>query len=124
MAKKKYLSMRGKEIDMDKMRMQNENTIAVGNANMNTRGDVIKGGKIITRREQVVSDYYKSNPNGVKKVNIKDDFTADNFLSPAEALEKLIGNKDTNKSDTKNVDSPTGVVKRGRKIIDKDSEDE
>jgi hypothetical protein len=67
-APKVHRSMQGKEIDLDKLRMRNEMTIAVGNARVNARGDELgPGGKIIKKREEVMNEYYSSNPNAVKE---------------------------------------------------------
>jgi hypothetical protein len=61
-------SMRGKEIDMEKLNLRNELLPAVGNAKVNARGDEIgKGGKIVRTREEVLADYYKRNPRAVKE---------------------------------------------------------
>ena len=47
-----YRSMQGKEVDMGKLVMQNEMTMAVGNVKVNARGDELgPGGKIIKKRE-------------------------------------------------------------------------
>jgi hypothetical protein len=55
-----YRSAQGKEVDMEKLRNQNELTPAVGNARVNARGDELgPGGKIIRKREDVLKDYYK-----------------------------------------------------------------
>ena len=60
---KTYTSMRGKEVDMEKLSLQNELIPAAGNAKVNARGDEIgPGGKIIRTREQILQDYYKNNP--------------------------------------------------------------
>lgn len=57
--KKVYRTMQGKEIDLDKLRIRNETTLAVGNAKVNARGDELgPGGKIIRKREDIVSEYY------------------------------------------------------------------
>ena len=61
--RKQYKSMQGKTVDMDLIRQKNELTHAVGNAWVNARGDELgPGGKIIRTREQVLKDYYDSNP--------------------------------------------------------------
>ena len=61
MARKEYRSMRGKIIDMDLLRKKNELTPAVGNVKVNARGDELgPGGKIIRKREDIVSDHYGS----------------------------------------------------------------
>lgn len=63
MAERKiYRSMQGKEVDIEKLRNQNEMAIAVGNARVNARGDEIgPGGKIVRKREDIQNDYYKGN---------------------------------------------------------------
>jgi|SRR6056300_1607695 chorismate mutase len=64
--KKVYKTMQGKTIDMDLLRKRNELTPAVGNAKVNARGDELgPGGKIIKKREDVLADYYRDNPNTV-----------------------------------------------------------
>mgnify|MGYP001156972712 CR=1 FL=1 len=61
--RKQYRSAQGKMVDMDLLRQKNELTPAVGNAKVNARGDELgPGGKIIRTREQVLKDYYESNP--------------------------------------------------------------
>jgi|TARA_A200000159_G_scaffold15051_2_gene12403 hypothetical protein len=61
-------SMRGKEVDMEKLNLKNEELPAVGNAKVNARGDELgPGGKIIRTREEVLSDYYKQNPRAIKE---------------------------------------------------------
>lgn len=50
-----YRSMQGKEIDMQKLAMQNEMTLAVSNVKVNARGDELgPGGKILRKREDVL----------------------------------------------------------------------
>lgn len=60
---KTYRTMRGKEVDFEKLALKNETTPAIGNMKVNARGDEIgPGGKIVRTREQVLADYYKNNP--------------------------------------------------------------
>jgi hypothetical protein len=50
-----YRSMQGKEVDMHKLVMQNEMTVAVGNVRVNARGDELgRGGQIIRKREDIL----------------------------------------------------------------------
>jgi len=64
---KVYTSMKGKEIDMEKLMLRNELTPAAGNAKVNARGDEIgPGGKVIRTKEQILQDYYKTNPRTAK----------------------------------------------------------
>jgi hypothetical protein len=64
---KTYTSMRGKEIDMEKLTLKNETTPAVGNMKVNARGDELgKGGKIVKTREEILQEYYTRNPRAIK----------------------------------------------------------
>jgi hypothetical protein len=55
--------MQGKEIDMDKLMTKHELMPAIGNAGVNARGDELgPGGKIIRKREEIMSAYYENNP--------------------------------------------------------------
>lgn len=64
---KVYKTMRGKELDMEKLSIRNETTPAVGNMRVNARGDQIgPGGKIVKTREEILKDYYAKNPRQIK----------------------------------------------------------
>lgn len=65
---KTYTSMRGKEVDLEKLSLRHELTPAVGNIRVNARGDELgPGGKITRTREQILEDYYKNNPRAVRE---------------------------------------------------------
>jgi len=65
---KTYTSLRGKDIDMEKLNLQNELLPAVGNMKVNAWGDELgPGGKVVKTREQILQDYYASNPRAVKE---------------------------------------------------------
>ena len=56
----KYRSAHGKMIDIDKLRLMNEKTIAVGNMKVNARGDQLgQGGEVIATRNQAMNQQYK-----------------------------------------------------------------
>lgn len=62
-----YRTAQGKRIDIDAFIARNENTQAVGNMNVNARGDVLgAGGRVVKTREQVMAEYYRDNPNAVR----------------------------------------------------------
>ncbi len=68
--KQVYRSMQGKEVDMNKLVMQNEMTVAVGNVKVNARGDELgPGGKIIRKREEIMREA----PNSSVKKNVVDE---------------------------------------------------
>ena len=56
---KEYRTARGKKLDMQKLVLQNEKTRAVGNMDVNARGDRIDSqGNIIETREQIMKKNY------------------------------------------------------------------
>jgi hypothetical protein len=56
----KYRTAHGKMIDIEKLRLTNEKTIAVGNMKVNARGDQLgQGGKVIATRNEVMNQQYK-----------------------------------------------------------------
>ena len=59
-----HRSMQGKQVDMNKLAMQNEMTVAVGNVKVNARGDLLgPGGKIIKTHEDVVRENTQGVPD-------------------------------------------------------------
>lgn len=103
---KTYRTALGKVIDMDNLRLANEETIAVGNMKVNARGDELgPGGKIVRTRNQVMDEYYKLNtpmpidslpepdnqPANVMPAPVQEAPGAAQPMSPSDAA-KLKGN--------------------------------
>ena len=64
--KQQYRSMQGKVVDLGQLIAKNELTPAVGNANVNARGDELgPGGRIIRTREEIMAEYYKNRGNSL-----------------------------------------------------------
>lgn len=65
-------SAKGREIDMEALRESNSQAVALGNAKMNARGDLLgKGGKILKTREQLAREYHdKAGTGTVKNVPV------------------------------------------------------
>ena len=62
--KRMYRTMQGRMIDIEKLRAANEDMRAVGNMNVNARGDVLgAGGAVVKKKEKVMRDYYET-PKG------------------------------------------------------------
>jgi len=61
MSSKMYRSAAGKTVDMGKLLLQNEEVMAVGNMNVNARGDQIntKNNRTIQTRSETVSKHYE-----------------------------------------------------------------
>lgn len=65
-----HRTARGVPIDMDRIRLANENVIAVGNMKVNARGDQLgAGGKVVKTRQQIMAE-----KNKLHKGPIADDF--------------------------------------------------
>jgi hypothetical protein len=76
--KRMYRTMQGRMVDIEKLRAANESTQAVGNMNVNARGDVLgAGGQVVTPKAKVMQKYYEQ-PKGVA-----DDTPARNKPAPA-----------------------------------------
>jgi hypothetical protein len=59
---KGYRTALGKVIDMDNIRLANEDVIAIGNMKVNARGDELgAGGEVVKTRNQVMDEYYRLN---------------------------------------------------------------
>lgn len=59
MTKQVYKTAQGKTIDMGKLVLQNENTRAVGNMNVNARGDLLDSqNQVITSKTHQVNRQY------------------------------------------------------------------
>jgi len=77
--KRTYRTAQGKILDVDGLILVNEQTIAVGNMNINARGDELgPGGRVATKRNQTMDDYYRLNTNSTSRARkqVADDDTA------------------------------------------------
>jgi len=63
--KRMYRTMQGRTVDIEKLRAANENVQAVGNMNVNARGDQLgPGGQITVPKEKIIKKYYEQ-PKGM-----------------------------------------------------------
>lgn len=61
MSHKFYKTAQGKNINLEALRLTNEEVIAVGNMNVNSRGDEVDSkGQVIKPKNQIMKDYYSS----------------------------------------------------------------
>ncbi len=104
-----HRSARGVVVDMEALRVKHAKIPAIGNANMNAHGDVIsKNGTILVARENIVQQYYASNPRGVKHTSLKQGLP-ETFETPQQAVERL----------TKQINAKNAQMDRPRNVIDK-----
>jgi hypothetical protein len=87
--KKVYRSALGKAIDMDNLRLANEETIAIGNMKVNARGDELgPGGQVLRTRNQVMDDYYRLNtPMATDSAPVADNAPAPTPVIMPEAVD-------------------------------------
>lgn len=113
-SKKMYRTMQGRLVDIDRLRASNENVPAVGNMNVNARGDVLgPGGKIARTKEQVMKQYYQTpkgkaddtppqkvqEPKPIPQVKVEQIKTMN--PTPKTTAVKSTAKKDTAKTETK-----------------------
>ena len=76
-----YKTARGTAIDMDRLRLANETTIAVGNMKVNARGDQLgAGGKVIKTRQQIMAEKNKLHKSPL----------ADDSFAIAESMDDVV----------------------------------
>jgi len=62
-----YRTAQGRELDIEKIKLQHEEVPALGNMRVNARGDQLgPGGRILRTREQIMDEHYKTRPSTVQ----------------------------------------------------------
>lgn len=119
--KNRHKTARGTNFDMEAFTQNNQKQIALGNMNVNARGDLLgPGGKIVKKREEVVREYYRENINVVKDVALNTEKKNAHkatpsleiptvFKTPEEALKELTDKAEKQKSRTKDKDKEEGT---------------
>ena len=88
-------SARGRDVNMQALKIANQKTVALGNAKMNARGDLLgKNGKIVKTREQLAQEYNKTPPSKVTTVAVSKTTLAqtkprDTTSTPANAQQPI-----------------------------------
>ena len=82
--KRMYRTMQGRMIDIEKLRGANENIRAIGNMNVNARGDILgKSGQIVTTKADVIAKYYEQPKGKVDDTPIRMRQTPPRRVAPA-----------------------------------------
>jgi hypothetical protein len=77
MSKHIYTTAQGKQIDIEGLRVANEETIAVGNMKVNARGDKLgAGGRVAETRNQTQDAYYRLNTQVPQEISNPDSEVA------------------------------------------------
>jgi hypothetical protein len=70
--RKMYRTMQGRMVDIEKLRASNEGVRAVGNMNVNARGDMVgSGGQIVKTKEEMMKEYYEASRDKVNAHKLK-----------------------------------------------------
>jgi hypothetical protein len=124
---KKHTSYRGQKIDMEMLKFQHQHSVAIGNANMNARGDIIgRGGTVVKKREDLLAERERE----LQKPDISPEHQSH---SQAPQMGDSMDFADTGFDDSQFESTPTGdatqevekkaPVKRARTVKD-DTEQE
>ena len=85
--KRMYRTMQGRMINIEKLRSANEDIRAVGNMNVNARGDVLgAGGQIATPKADVIAKYYEQPKGKVDDTPIRMRQTPPRRVAPAPQI--------------------------------------
>jgi hypothetical protein len=80
------ITLRGKHLDMARLAAQYSTKRALGNANMNAKGDLLApDGSILRTHEAMTAAYHRDNPKAVRQVGIN-SMDKEMFPTPAEAV--------------------------------------
>lgn len=110
-----------KPVDMEKLTIQHEKQIALGNMGVNARGDVLgAGGKILKTREEVMKEYYEANPEINPKAIVNIKYTKDEDASSKKKIDAVL-NPPVVESNPVSVKSETPIIKK-TKIVKNESD--
>ena len=87
--KRMYRTMQGRMVDIEKLRAANESVQAVGNMNVNARGDVLgPGGTIVNSKENVIKKYYEQ-PKGMVSDTPRSKSMPAPKVEPVKTVQKM-----------------------------------
>ena len=88
--KRMYRTMQGRMVDIEKLRTANEGVQAVGNMNVNARGDVLgAGGQVVTSKETIIKQYYEQPKGMVSDTPTKNKPTQAPKAEPVKTVQKM-----------------------------------
>lgn len=104
----RHISMRGEVVDMNRLRTVNADTMALGNANLNARGDIIgKGGTVLKTQEQIEAEWEanrRAREESVKPADIKSDKLIPDITASKKIEKNLnVEDQDFNPTNSKNT---------------------
>lgn len=84
-----HYTYKGKPVDMGALLMMNQHAVALGNANLNARGDLLgQGGEIMKTAEQITEEYYQQQTAQVVSTNEEEALSPQpNFAPQMETVD-------------------------------------
>jgi len=112
--KRMYKTMQGRMVDIEKLRAANESVQAVGNMNVNARGDVLgAGGQVVTPKEKVIKKYYEQPKGMVSDTPNKGKPMPAPKVETKKTVQKAAPQKTVTPTPKKEVASKTPSQKKG-----------
>ena len=88
--KRMYRTMQGRMVDIEKLRTANEGVQAVGNMNVNARGDVLgAGGQVVRLKETIIKQYYEQPKGMVSDTPTKNKSMPAPKAEPVKTVQKM-----------------------------------
>ena len=82
--------MQGRMVDIEKLRAANESVQAIGNMNVNARGDVLgAGGQVVTPKEVIIKKYYEQPKGMVSDTPIRSKPLSAPKAEPVKTVQKM-----------------------------------
>jgi len=107
MTQKIYKSAMGKTVDLGALILENENTRAVGNMNVNARGDVLDGtNRIIDPKNRQVQRQYKKQATNTSAMPVATSTRATRQQRSAPSVEEVVTAEETEEL----VEEPIEVI--------------
>lgn len=113
---KKYRTANGKLVDMDGLRLANEDTIAVGNMRTNARGDELgPGGKVVKTRNEKMNENYKLHTmvpkdDAVHADTLSADLASGKRFDALEEVRETVKRRETRKAEAYAPVEPPKVI--------------
>ena len=112
--KRMYRTMQGRMVDIEKLRSANESVQAVGNMNVNARGDVLgASGQVITPKSEVIKKYYEQPKGMVSDTPTKNKPTAAPKTEPVKQTVQKMASKPAPKKTVAPKSKAESTAKKG-----------
>lgn len=116
MASKHYTAL-GHPIDMSALASRHANTVALGNAKMNARGDILGNNGVVLRTQEQIEEEWRREQERRDASSRAADMPSQDIKAP---LPQMAGKKLTDDQDFDPSAPPSSGQQRRRKMVDTD----